>query len=87
MASQAGIDIPGVIFLMRDVILGEGVLFAYSAYFRSDSKVRFQIWRPVSGPDDNVMVLISETTVIPSVKMDREDVSTSVHEITYDKAY
>ena len=74
-ASASGVDIAGATLIMNDMILTEGVVFAYSAYFRSDKPVRFQIWRPVVNETTNAYRLIGETRVIPSVKNDREDVS------------
>ena len=54
----------------------QGVVFAFSAYFRSESNpMRFQIWRP--GNVTNQFVLISDFRVVPSVKSMREDVSIS----------
>ena len=74
-ASASGVDIAGATLIMNDMILTESVVFAYSAYFRSDKPVRFQIWRPVVNETTNAYRLIGETRVIPSVKNDREDVS------------
>ncbi|KAI0213831.1 hypothetical protein LSAT2_001082 [Lamellibrachia satsuma] len=73
-ASASGVDIAGATLIMNDMILTEGVVFAYSAYFRSDKPVRFQIWRPVVNETTNAYRLIGETRVIPSVKNDREDI-------------
>ena len=72
-ASVSGVDVSGATFLLNDVILTRGVVFAYSAFFRSNKPIRFQIWRP-SGNLKSFR-LISETRVIPSVVLDREDVS------------
>ena len=80
-ASVTGIDIlpePGVIFLMNDVLLTEGVVFAFSAFFRSDAPVRLQIWRPAVAARNATIqdfTLIFEIKVTPSVKHKREDVS------------
>ena len=80
MATDSSVDVPGAIFLADDVILSEGILFAYSAYFRRDTYMRFQVWRPVNGSDDSSaalrkLALVSELRVKPSVMMSREDVS------------
>ena len=61
--------------MMNDMILTEGIVFAYSAYFRSDKPIRFQIWRPVVNGTKDSYRLIGETRVIPSVTNAREDVS------------
>ena len=81
-ASTSGVDVPGVIFLMNDVILQEGVVFAFSAFFRSDKPIRIQIWRPDSREDEtqdpetsSAFRLLFETRIIPSVINRREDVS------------
>lgn len=73
---------------MNDRILSEGVVFAFSAFFRHDTPVRLQIWRPTEAMDaDDVnatetsgavrapFVLLGETRLIPSVTNAREDVS------------
>jgi hypothetical protein len=75
--SLSGVDVPRATFLQKDIILTEGVVFAYSAYFRSDKPVRFQIWRPMTGPgvESNTYRLISQTRVLPAVVAAREDVS------------
>ncbi len=79
VASKSGVDHPGVIFLLDDLILVEGVLFAYSAFFRSDTQLRFQVWRPMptnlAKESDRLFRLVGETVVIPSVIDAREDVS------------
>jgi hypothetical protein len=76
LASASGVDVAGYTFLLDDIILQEGVVFAYSAFFRSDSPVRFQIWRP--NPDSQGATrhfqLVGETRTIPSVTNLREDV-------------
>ena len=80
-ASSSGVDVRGAIFLMNDMVTSEGILFAFSAFFRSDSLVRFQIWRPVSsddmtaGSEGNAYTLVVELRTIPSVINMREDVS------------
>ena len=74
-ASVSGVDVGGATFLLNDVILTRGVVFAYSAFFRSNKPLRFQIWRPEL-VNQKSFRLISETRVIPSVVLDREDVST-----------
>ena len=78
LASSSGVDVSGATFLMNDVILTQGVVFAYSAFFRSNKPVRFQIWRPQSlHVQETKFTLIGETRVIPSVLFKREDVSTN----------
>ena len=74
IASTSGIDTAGVMLIMDDLIFTDGVVFAYSAYFRSEKPVRFQIWRPVSS-ETKEFQLVGETRVIPSLKNGREDVS------------
>ncbi len=76
LASSSGVDVSGATFLMNDVILTQGVVFAYSAFFRSNKPLRFQIWRPQSlHVSETKFTLIGETRVIPSVLFKREDVS------------
>ena len=77
IGSNSGIDVQGATFLMNDVILEEGVVFAFSAFFRFDSRIKFQIWRP-AGPlqlDHRDFQLLGEISIIPSITKDREDVS------------
>ena len=75
-ASISGVDVAGATFLLNDVILTRGVVFAYSAFFRSNKPIRFQIWRPLTlNVNEKSFRLISETRVLPSVLLDREDVS------------
>ena len=78
-ASVSGVDTAGATLIMNDMILNEGVVFAYSAYFRSDKPVRFQIWRPLVNGSKNAYRLVGETRVIPSLKNGREDVSICNH--------
>ena len=75
LASSSGVDVPGVTFLLNDMILTEGVVFAFSAYIRSNKPVHFQIWRSVVNGTNNSYRLIGYTRVVPSVNNDREDVS------------
>ncbi len=57
----------GVTFLLDDVILAEGVVFAFAAYFRNDAPAAFQIWRPVGGSGSKQFKLISSLEVVPAV--------------------
>jgi hypothetical protein len=86
-ATTSGIDVVGATFLMNDEVQEEGVVFAFSAFFRTDSPMRFQIWRPLVQPkrpnspamnEKNSFSLISELRTIPSVTEKREDVSGAV---------
>ena len=77
-ASSSGIDFAGSLWIMADKIPTDGVVFAYSAYFRSDKPVRFQIWRPVVKGSDDVHRFVGETWVVPSAKNAKEDVSSLV---------
>ena len=86
--SASGIDVAGSIFLLNDKILGDGVLFAFSAFFRHDTVVRLQIWRPLSAnidaQGDNLpFELLSELRVIQAVQQAREDVSTLLSNILF----
>ena len=78
-ASVSGVDEAGTTVLMSEVVLDEGVVFAYSAFFRSEKPVRFQIWRPVENVSESYQ-LVGETRVIPAVNKAREDVSMTVYE-------
>ncbi len=40
-----GLDYDNTTFLLNDVIMADGLLFAYSAYFLSDNPIRFQVSR------------------------------------------
>ena len=79
-ASLSGVDVPRATFLQKDIILTEGVVFAYSAYYRSAKPVRFQIWRPMAGAgvEGDTYRLIAQTSVLPAVLRAREDVSVYV---------
>lgn len=74
-ASLSGVDARGAMFLQTNIVLTEGVVFAYSAYFRNNKRVRFQIWRPVHHVNESSAYrLLAETTVTPSVVLSREDI-------------
>lgn len=77
--SAASVSVEGSIFLLNDVSLDEGVAFAFSAYFITDSLVAFQIWRPVisnnTGSDSSSFELVGELETRPSIVKSREDVS------------
>ena len=79
VGSPSGVDVAGAIFLLNDVLLEEGVVFAFSAYFRVDTLVSFQIWRPIESNDTSVDTsnfrLIGQLQTVPSVVNFREDVS------------
>ena len=74
--SLSGVDVPKVAFLLDDLILQEGIVYAYSAFWRSDTPVRFQIWRLACAEEGcKTFALVDEIRVIPSVIKQREDVS------------
>ena len=75
--SISGIDISGSTFLIKNAVLTDGVVFAFSAFFRNDNPVQLQIWRPTTSgreADRNYYKLISQMRVIPSIRGAREDV-------------
>ncbi len=76
--SNSGVKLPGVTFLQHDFNLVEGVIFAFSAFMRTDAAVHFQLWRPVSAGTDQMFTLVADYPVIPSVIGKREDVSTTL---------
>ena len=74
--SASGVDFVNVTFLLDKAVPGDGVLFAFSAYFRSFAAVRLQIWRPVGNESHSLLYeLISQVRVIPAGIYQREDVS------------
>ena len=80
LPSRAGVEYNKVVFLLNDHVLGDGVLFAFSAFFRHDTNVRLQIWRPLGDAatadgKNQPFRLVGELSVIPSVQQAREDVS------------
>ena len=79
LPSSSGVSYGDSVFLLNDFILDDGVLFAFSAFFRHDTRVRLQVWRPQDsalGPGQNQpFQLIAELAVIPSLQNAREDVS------------
>ena len=84
--SQSGVNVADVAFMVGNKIGVTGVVFAFSAYFRSDKPIQFQIWRPLSssrGGSTNKFQLLQQVRTIPSVIDAREDVSSfsSVHRI------
>ena len=76
IGSNSGIDVAGATFLVNDVVMEPGIVFAFSAYFRHDSRIKFQMWRPVNFPNTTEFTLLGEIPVTPSVTQMREDVST-----------
>lgn len=46
--APVGLNYQNITFLLNDIILQDGLLFAYSAYYLTNQPMRFQIWRPVS---------------------------------------
>ena len=76
-ASVSGVDVPMTAFLLKEDIQNEGVVFAFSAFFRSNKPVRFQIWRPYLNGNhtENEFQLRAEIKHLPSIELAREDVS------------
>lgn len=42
-ASSSGVDVAGAAFLLNDIVLVQGVLFAFRVYHRSDKPIRLQV--------------------------------------------
>ena len=74
--SASGVDVPGATFILNNAFLSDGVVFAFSAFFRSDKAMRFQVWRPTPSKKD--FQLIGEIEHIPSVMYSHEDVSSDL---------
>lgn len=75
-SSTSGVNVPGAVFLINDIVLREGVLYAYRAYFRSDKPVHFQVWRPEGEetPTGRDFKLISDVRIVPSIVDEVEDI-------------
>lgn len=73
-AAPRGLEWPGLIFLLDNVALQDGVLFAFTAYFRAIKKVHLQIWRPVNESTDEYR-LVGDWPTVPAVVDGRENVS------------
>jgi len=80
LASTNGVNKAGTTFLIQDISFDEGVLFAYSAFFQSNSRTRFQVFAHENPPENEATSdvdyyrLKAETIVTPSVTNSREDV-------------
>ena len=74
--SVSGVDAKGATFLLNSRLTSKAVIFAFSAFFRESTPVRFQIWRPSATGNRDQFTLIQQYRVIPSVTLTREDVST-----------
>lgn len=46
--STVGVDAPGIVILLNQPFPTDGVLFAFSAFFRNQDYSFFQIWRPTT---------------------------------------
>jgi len=91
--SSAGVDVPGVAFLLPDSFHTDGVVFAFAAYYRNSNPVRYQLWRPVESTEpgnvstaapesssETTVRLLSQITITPSVRDSSETVSTTIVE-------
>ena len=72
--STSGVNVPGVTFLFDELPLLDGVLYAFSAFIRSQNPIHVQIWRAVDLANKEY-ALLSNTIVEPSRLNAREDVS------------
>ena len=81
-----GLKYANTTFLLNDVIMQDGLLFAYSAYFLSNKPIRFQVWRPVS-VFEREYKLLWEHRVIPAEWNTRVDVSPFLSNLQVKKVY
>jgi len=58
--TTAGVNYPGVAFLLRQPFPRLATVFAFKASYRNLHPVRFQIWRPSSTTPGNSYQLITE---------------------------
>ena len=65
---------PGTTFLLDNVALKDGVLFAFRGYFRNFNPVQFQIWR-VMNETQRVYKMVADYEVSPTLPKNSEDVS------------
>ena len=72
-ASESGVDVDNTVFLINQAVTSPGSVFAFSAWFRSNKNLAFQIWTPVNGT--NSYRLKWQLPVTPSVTQQQEDVS------------
>lgn len=72
-ASTSGADWGKTTFLLHDTALADGIIFAFSAYFRNQNPVHFQIWRKGSAPVNN-FTLVHEWPFSPAVSERKEDI-------------
>jgi heme exporter protein D len=66
----------GVSFLLSDSVLPDGVMYAFSAFFRSTSALRIQVWRPYTSTVSNLLTyqLVWELPFKPNTSDGRRDI-------------
>ena len=65
LPSKLGFDNQPATFLLNDIILEEGVVYAFQAWFRNTLPMYFQVWRPACEGCMN-HTLIGEVRVEPA---------------------
>ena len=73
-AGTGGANFDNTAFLLHHNALEDGVLFAFSAYFRNLNPVYFQLWRPAASADRRY-TLVHEWPFNPALSGGKEDVS------------
>ena len=67
-------DAVGRTILQFNLVMRDGVIFAYSGYFLNTRRIRFQVWR-TADVWTRKYSLVGETVVNPKTTYQKEDVS------------
>jgi hypothetical protein len=70
VASDSSQSAPDVVFLINNPVLRSGIIFAVSAYVRSESPLTVQLWRPIgvnsSQSDPTEFFLVDQLNFSPN---------------------
>ena len=72
--ATGGTNSVGTVFILDGTVQTDGVIFAFSAYFRNKNPAEFQLWRP-GDISNSEFKLVGKWLFTPNGADSREDVS------------
>ena len=73
--SANGFGSGGRALLLQHIIPADGIVVAWTSYYRNKRPTSYHIWRPLGGTNSSLLRLVREVVIVPTTELAKETVS------------
>ena len=73
--SANGFSSGGRALLLQHTIPADGIVVAWTSYYRNKRPASYHIWRPLGGTNSSMLQLVREVVIVPTTELAEETVS------------